>query len=212
MTTAATSGIDNSTNPYSRYADCMEEIKMRTTVVDGFLTGKCHAMYFQTTAESISLQIRKILELIALASLVANKSEYQKHRRNFHRDWNGKRILETLDIANPNFYPKPTEQVLDQTTGKVVSLEDITSGFLTKNDFIRLYDRCGGILHADNPFSPRRDIQSFLDSVPGWMGRIMRLLNHHVIQLVDDDQQIWVLMQAQSDGKAHVYEFERVRE
>ena len=212
MTTAATRGSNNSTSPYSKYADCMEEIKMRTTVVDGFLTGKCHAMYVQTTAESISLQIRKILELIALASLVANRTVYQKHRRNFHRDWNGKRILETLEIANPEFYPKPTKQVLDQTTGKVVSLEDITSGFLAKRDYIRLYDRCGGILHADNPFSPKRDIQSFLDSVPGWMGKIMRLLNHHVIQLVDDDQQIWVLMQAKNDGKAHVYEFVRVRE
>ena len=212
MTTAATRGSNNNTSPYSKYADCMEEIKMRTTVVDGFLSGKCHAMYVQTTAESISLQIRKILELVALASLVANRTEYQKHRRNFHSDWNGKRILETLEIANMQFYPKPTKQVLDQTTGKVVSLEDITSGFLTKRDYVRLYDRCGGILHADNPFSPKRDIQSFLDSVPGWMEKIMRLLNHHVIQLVDDDQQIWVLMHAKSDGKAHVYEFERVRE
>ena len=58
-------------NPYSKYADCMEEIKKRTEVVNGFFTGKCHAMYVQTTAESVSLQIRKILELIALASLAA---------------------------------------------------------------------------------------------------------------------------------------------
>ena len=42
-------------NPYSKYADCMEEIKQRTLVVNGFLTGKCHAMYVQTTAESICL-------------------------------------------------------------------------------------------------------------------------------------------------------------
>ena len=48
-------------NPYSKYADCMEEIKKRAEVVNGFLIGKCHAMYVQTTAESVSLQIRKIL-------------------------------------------------------------------------------------------------------------------------------------------------------
>ena len=40
----------------------------------------------------------------------------------------------------------------------------------------------------------------------------MGLLNHHCIQLIDDDQQIWVLIQAESDGKVHVYEFERIGE
>lgn len=198
--------------PYSQYADCMEEIKKRTTVVDGFLTGKCHAMYVQTTAESIGLQIRKILELIALASMVANRPEYQKYRENFRRDWNGKRILETLEKANPNFYPQPTRQVVDRTTGKVESVEEIKSGFLTKEEFVTLYDICGGILHADNPFSPKQDVPRFLDSAQAWMRKIMRLLNHHQIQLIDDDQQIWVLMQAESDGKVHVYEFERVGE
>ena len=39
----------------------------------------------------------------------------------------------------------------------------------------------------------------------------MQLLNHHIIQLIDDDQQLWVLMQADSDEKVHVYEFERER-
>lgn len=52
-------------NPYSLHADCMEEIKRRTEVVNGFLTRKCQAMYVQTTAESVALQIKKILELIA---------------------------------------------------------------------------------------------------------------------------------------------------
>ena len=65
-------------NQYSKYTDCMEEIKRRTEVVNCFLTRKCHAMYVQTTAESVSLQIRKILELIVLASLAANRSEYAK--------------------------------------------------------------------------------------------------------------------------------------
>lgn len=188
----------------------MEEIKKRTEVVNGLIAGEFHAKYVQTTAESVCLQIRKILELIAMASLVANRSEYTKYRKNFRRDWNAKRILETLEKANPNFYPQPSRQVVDRTTGKVDSVEKITSGFLTRSEFITLYDMCGGILHADNPFSQKRDVQSFLDTVPVWMNKIIRLLNHHQIQLIDDDQQIWILMQEKSDGKVHVYEFERI--
>ena len=161
-------------NPYSKYADCMEEIKRRTEVINAFLTGKCHAMYIQTTAESISLQIRKILELIVLASLAANRSEYARLRKNFQKDWNAKRILETLEKANPRFYPTPNRQVVDRETGQVVSLEDVKSGFLTKHDYTALYDTCSGLLHADNPFLTKNNSSAFLKSVPAWMEKIRR--------------------------------------
>ena len=42
------------------------------------------------------------------------------------------------------------------------------------------------------------------------MRKICQLLNHHTIQLVDEDSQLWVLMQAMDDGKVHVYEFQAV--
>ena len=194
------------------YADCMEEIKKRTEVVDGFLRGELHAKYLQTTVESICLQIRKILEFIALASLVANKAEYEKQRKNFHRDWRAKHILKTLDKANPQFYPSPSKQVTSPETGKVVEVKPITSGYLSRTDFEALYDECSNILHASNPFSgEQQEIQAFLDKTPEWMEKIRVLLNHHQVQLIDE-RQLWVLMQANSDGKVHVYEFERVDE
>ena len=198
------------TSLYSKYADCMEEIKKRTEVVSGFLTRKCHAMYVQTTAESMALQIRKILELIALASLVANRSEYAKLRESFHTDWNATGIFKTLEKANPGFYPTPNRQVVDEKTGQVVSLEDVKSGFLTKDDYLTLFDRCSDILHAENPFSATQDTNAFLSAVPMWMEKIRCLLNHHTIQLADDEKQLWVMMKAKSDGRAHVWEFQRV--
>ena len=198
-------------NPFVKYADCMEEIKRRTEVVHGFLGGRCQAMYVQTTAESVCLQLRKILELIALASLAANKEEYEKHRKSFHADWNAKKILASLEKANPEFYPKPTRQVVDETTGTVVETVAVESGYLTKSEFKTIYNKCGAILHAHNPFSrSEQDINSFLKKVPGWMEMIRVLLNHHQVQLVDQNQQIWVVMKAKSDGKVHVAEFERI--
>ena len=197
----------------TKYADCMEEIKKRTEVVHGFLRRELHAKYLQTTVESICLQIRKILELIALASLVANKAEYEKQRKNFHRDWNAKRILETLDKANPQFYPYPSEQVISPETGKVVEAKRITSGYLSRTDYEALYDECSEILHASNPFSgEQQEIQAFLDKTPEWMEKIQVLLNHHHVQLIDERVQLWVLMQAKSDGKVHVTEFGRMDE
>lgn len=195
----------------NKYANCMEEIKKRSEVVHAFLRRKIHATYLQTTVESICLQIRKILELIALASLVANKSEYEKHRKNFQRDWNAKRILETLDKANPKFYPSPSEQIISPVTGKVVEAKPITTGYLSRSDYEGLYDECSEILHASNPFSSQQqEIQSFLENTPEWMQKIKVLLNHHHVQLIDERVQLWVLMKAKSDGKVHVYEFMRI--
>ncbi len=200
-------------DPYLMYADCMEEIKRRTAIIDGFLNGALTAHYLQATAECIGLQLRKILELIALASLVANQAEYRKHRKHFHRDWNGKRILDTLQLANPRFYPVPTRQIRDPRTNKVIETKKVKSGFLKKNDYVRLYDTCSAILHARNPFSrDRQDACSFFDNAAAWLEKIRILLNHHQIQLLDSDKQLWVLMEAESDGKVHVYEFQRVRD
>lgn len=193
-----------------KYADCMEEIKKRTRVIQGFLGRECHAIYLQTTVESICLQIRKILELIAMASLVANETEYKKHRANFSRDWHAKRILENLEKANPAFYPQPTRQILDKNSGRVIETVKIASGFLTRKEYEKLYDRCGGILHADNPFSKKRDIESFFQEIPSWLEKIIALLNHHEIQLIDEDRHLKVLMQSDTDGIVHVWEFERV--
>ena len=189
------------TSLYSVYANCMEEVKRRTDVVNGFLTRQCNAMYLQTTAESVALQVRKILELVALASMVANKTEYSRYRQNFYKDWNAKRILKTLKKANPKFYPIPGEQVLNPDTGKVDSVKSVKSGFLTEDDFITLYDACCDILHAENPFSRNQNPIAFLESVPEWMAKIRNLLNHHTIQLTDENKELWGIMKVQLDGK-----------
>lgn len=195
-----------------KYAECMEEIKKRTEVIHAFLSGKCNALYSQTTAESICLQIRKILELIALASLVANKDEYAKNRANFAKDWHAKKILQSIEEINPNFYPSPSKQILDALTGSVISIEKIKSGFLTRTDFENIYDRCGGLLHAQNPFSAAKDIDNFMRIAPAWMEKIKILLSHHQMQLVQEDLQLWVVMQSKTDGRTQVTLFQRIDE
>ena len=43
-----------------------------------------------------------------------------------------------------------------------------------------------------------------------WKDKIIKLLNHHHAQLVDEEKHLWVVMQASSDGKVHVHEFAMV--
>jgi hypothetical protein len=59
-----------------QYTNVMVEIKRRSRVIDHFMSGKNAAIYMPTTTETIGLQFRKIFELIAFASLAANKKLY----------------------------------------------------------------------------------------------------------------------------------------
>ncbi len=190
----------------------MEEIKRRTEVIRAFLTGRANAVYKQANAESICLQLRKILELIALSSLVANKDEYSKNRKKFTTDWHAKRILADIERVNPQFYPEPTRQIIDTDTGKVKKVEKVIDGFLTRKEFEDIYDSCGAILHADNPFGETKDIDNFLKAVPKYIDRIIQLLNHHQIQLTEDGLQFWVLMNSKTDGRVQVTLFQRVED
>lgn len=100
--------------------------------------------------------------------------------------------------------------MIDPETNQVVEVKSIPSGYLTRSEFEELYDRCGGILHAHNPFSEsQQEIREFWGGVQDWMTRIMVLLNHHQVQLVDERYQLWTLMKAKSDGDVHVWLFER---
>ncbi|MXX22389.1 MAG: hypothetical protein F4Y02_17665 [Chloroflexi bacterium] len=200
----------DSSSDRAKYAACMEEIKKRIRVVDAFQNGSRNALYLKTTVESIYLQFRMILELIAMASLSASP-EYMARYERFRRHYNGKRIFKDLEKVNPDFYPRPTRQVVDADSGKVVEVVDVQSGFLTKDQYVELYDICGDLLHAENPYAQgQQDMKLRLQQAAEWKNRIVTLLNHHQVQLANSGKQIWVLMHAKSDGKVHVFDFEEV--
>ena len=166
-----------------KYRSCMNEIKLRIHVIQGFLTNEWNAHYLISTAECIALQFRKTLELVALGSLVANREEYAKQRASFRKDWNAKKILEVLEGVNPWFYPIPTtpERLAN---GDVSGLREksMSGEYLTKDDYILLLDNCSDLLHATNPYAPtKKTYRQFVDEAPMWASRIVSLLEYHVI-------------------------------
>ena len=192
----------------NKYANCMEEIKLRKEVIEEFMDREFSAQYLRITVESVSLQFRKMLELIALASLVANKFEYEKYHENFKKHWKAKKILGALEKANPNFYPFPWEPAFNPDTGADDEMKPITSGYLTKEDFINLYDKCSNMLHASNPFSEeQQDPMPVFNNTTNWLEKIRVLLNRHLIQLVDKEAILVVTMKTGDDGSVDVREF-----
>jgi hypothetical protein len=185
----------------------MEEIKKRDMVVRGFLARRCGTLYRAADLECICLQVRKILELIALGSLVVNKEEFSKYHEKFYEYWNARRILKDIEKINPNFYPVPVKESPSTDPKAKTEWRTVTEGFLTKDDFVEVYDKCSRILHADNPFGSSTDYSDYDDQISEWMGRIVRLLQSHIIHLLNDDNLYLIHMREKRDDRVHGYIF-----
>lgn len=188
----------------------MEQIKLRQESIGFILSKQKTTGYNYTDTEFICLQIRKILELIALANLVSNKKEYAEKHANFVNHYHAKHILRDIEKINPNFYPIPTRQIIDEKTKKFVEVKKIETGFLTKDEFIEIYDECSGLMHAENPFAAPKDLDAINSKFPIWLDKIIVLLNHHNLQLVDTDLMIWVLMHSIKDGRVQASLFKKL--
>jgi hypothetical protein len=192
-----------STEPnISLYCAQMELVKKRIEVVLYYERRHGRALYTASTIESVYLQFRKILELIAMASLVANKEVYSQEHANFTRHWNARRMLEALERLNPGYYPKP---VIEKNGGEELVVKE--NGFLTQDDFVTLYNKCGAIMHTDNPYGEKTNYDNYLPQITRWRGLIMGLLDNHKIHLLDDPNIYLIHMQEERDNKVHGYTF-----
>ncbi|HVW66008.1 MAG TPA: hypothetical protein VHB01_13455 [Nitrosospira sp.] len=193
--------------PMEGYANLMTEIKKRAEVIEFFLSGKGHALYTPTTAESVCLQIRKILELIAFSSLIANAKAYETVHKDFAIHWNAKKLLDNLERINPDFFPSPVSET-PREKNDIIRMEcaTLTDGFLTKVDFVHIYNKCGGMLHARNPYDGRDGYHYVEKSMRGWMQKIVKLLQVHTIKSLGQ-KGFWLIhMHENKDGRVYVYD------
>jgi hypothetical protein len=194
---------------FVKYCDLMEEIKRRISVIDFFLSGKGHALYQPPTLESVTLQLRKVLELIAFGSLVANKEAYEAVYSKVSKAWNAGDLLAELERVNPHFYPVPVTQEQDKESG-AWKHKARAPDYLAKTDFKEVYGRCGVMAHAANPFSKGIDYTYYQAKLPLWRGQIINLLNIHEMVLVGNPATYVVMMTVDGDDRVHWYKLEPV--
>ncbi|MDP9177586.1 MAG: hypothetical protein M3O61_07900 [Gemmatimonadota bacterium] len=169
-----------------KYCTLMTEIKRRTAVIDAFSAGITHALYKATTIESTYLQFRKMLELIALGSLVANKDAFSSVYQGFAKYWNAELLMKDIERINPGFYPRPIIQEQSTEPGIAMNWVDRQHDYLTRDELIKLYKKCGAIMHAANPYGSQVDLAYYEARIPYWRDRVRNLLNSHNIALVND--------------------------
>ena len=173
-----------------RYLRIMYNIKWRTEII-GYMEREDHPdrsislLPLFMKVETIALQIRTVIEFIALASLVANKSLFEQKGDKFKKYWRAKGIFDDIEKKNPDFYPKPVEPIhmtdIDNINEHIRFIED---GCMTREMCVEVYDKCCQILHPQKPFADNKDYEGFLKQVPDWLNLIVKLLDYHVFRLV----------------------------
>jgi hypothetical protein len=192
------------------YCSCMEQLLPRFDLVKSVFAKRVTSGHDVLDAEIVFLQFRKMLEQIAFASLVANKDVYSKVRASFATDWRAKNMLKHLGEVNPDFYPEPLKEASRRVEGgkRHIHLEPLSGGFLTKDDFVRLYDYCGDLLHSQNPYKCAGPTIHMGRNAKEWLSRIQNLVALHRAKLVTGG--CWIGAVPDKDGRVHTYSAEPI--
>jgi len=170
------------------YHECLYEIKQRIDIIRAHLMGELSERYVIFEVEFMCLQFRKILEKIALMSLVANKEIYAEQNEKFRKHYHAERIMNDLERINPLFYPKPITMV--EKEDNYPELKPIEDGYLTKEEFVKIYEKCGAMMHAQNPFTDNKTyaltVNKYREEFREWIKKIYVLVSHHEIMLVGE--------------------------
>nr|MBI1231876.1 hypothetical protein [Cytophagales bacterium] len=195
---------DKSSAMRDLYCDLMEEVKRRIAVVNSITAGLMPLPSI-VAYETCYLQLRIICEIIALGCLAAHGDIPQTKSKRLLKAYNADDIIKNLEKLHPDFYPVPTRQICAPEKDKVGKVEAITEDYLQKSDLLKLYGECGNVLHRGNlkHILSQKERNISFKKIEAWVQKIMTLLNHHQIQLIDEDKMFWVLMQAKKDGRVH---------
>ena len=187
-----------------QYCELMSGIRDRVKSVSQLMA--LPVIADETRVESISLQLRKILELIVFSSLVSNKDVWQRSQKELQSSQNIHRKIRELRHLHPDFYPKPIDLQANASGEEPPILAD---GFLGEDDLIHVYGQLGNILHADNPLGKETDYGYFLKAVQGWLEQVKRLLECHKVHLYHHPNRFYIIkMFGDVDGKLMCIRFE----
>lgn len=198
------------------YASLMRDIKVRLATMRDIIRDP-RAIPNWAVIEFSQLQIRMISETLAVACLIAHGEDESFHVGKVMDAYQADYIMKRLEQLNPYFYPRPSRQIIFGD-GRM-SWEYLKDGYLTKKEFLASYHAAAAFLHVGSaryflarqpkPFDPR--------SISDWISKVVRLLDHHHISLVDppdtgepplDEEgipipkfQIVSMMQSKDDGE-----------
>lgn len=196
------------------YSQCLFDINQRIKTIGKYLNHEHQKPEEEdekllNVVEFLCLQFRKIIEHIAYLSWIANRNEISKIQAQFAYNRNIEDIFADLERVNPQFYPHPV--IKEETdTPKFFRWVDVNEGFMTKEEAIKIYEICGGMLHTINPYNTTTIDLEIYDQFIDWLYKIHKLLSSHIIRLSDGHHTVAALLETTENGWPQTVIFERV--
>ena len=130
------------------YKKCMEEIKKRLEAVKLVGMEQYSTPYKITNVEFMALQLRKVFEMIVLASIASHKSAVPAAKKKIGKEWDINKIIQQVRKLNPNFYPRPIKRVPSDKPGIKDEWVDTDKEFLALPELIKAHGQLHELLHA----------------------------------------------------------------
>lgn len=168
------------------YTNLISAVNTRISTIKGVLGKEFSTGFEHTDMEFVSHQIIICLELIALGSLIPNEEEYNRQLFKFKSSMDVNGILDDLGLLNPNFYPSPLTPKIKGNFDSV-NMEERKEGFLSKNEFVVVYNECQRFLHAEYPFNDGQDYELYFNKLGKWVNLISGLMEVFTVKLLNPD-------------------------
>ena len=170
--------------PSHQYGEVMSRIADRISLIRRIMEGGKGSF---SSNEGIAFQLRKVIEGMAFACVVASENGTKSKIRSARGHWNARNILNDLAKRGLLTLPNPSRlrnaRQEESNDGIKTVIEGIPEKCLTKLEVVEIYDRTHAWLHETNPFysDPKDLIANSEDGLWSDADAIFGMLERHFI-------------------------------
>ncbi|QTN26150.1 hypothetical protein HZ993_12395 [Rhodoferax sp. AJA081-3] len=186
------------------YLEQLKEVKQRGNVFLLFSKGQLNAVYDVATIEVCTLQLFKILELLAFGFVLATGEKAIPAYAAFVKYKNVKEFFAKLGKINQHFYPVPVIPARDDL-GQHIWNHPLPSEYLTQEDFAILAEHCELVLQPRRVGALPISLNQVKAANLRWHNKIVCLLNAHLVHSAGGDTAYLFQMEKAGDAPTSTY-------
>ena len=188
-----------------KYTRVMQTIKGRKEHID-WIMDNAESMGKVSTfmIESICLQLRMMIEDIAVACVIANAEEMPQLARGLRGEYRPTLILKGLERINPQCYPTPIVENVEGSQGHFRDTHTRPEGdWLTRAEAVEEYGRLSNVIHRNLKAYDGKPVDYLeLYQQCGYLEyKIRNLLSHHHITVLNEDTMYRVLLSGSGEDE-----------
>ena len=163
-------------------------------------------------AETLALHLRKVIEGIAFACLVACDQAKMDLPRQATGKWNAQEIFKTLKVKGLEPFPSPSNiryatpsEKLELEVSHVI--EGVPERRMTPSELIKVYQKTHSWLHEKNPYVPRDFENDNFIELKLSIARVWELIERHFISIFG--RGFYCTLNDLNDGKVKLLELNK---